>query len=152
MLPTSSGTASGERVGGSQTDQRGDMSTCKLLKGPVAGSREKVMRMAVREEREVVGPLGEEARTRRYVAVGYLAVVLRTVRVIVSRNESSVVVVEVEVEVMLWGAGRGRLDAGERLGLKGRRLVMALAVTKRVLERGRRKRLESGCMACRICR
>lgn len=151
MLPTSSGTASGERVGGSQTDQRGDMSTCKLLKGPVAGSREKVMRMAVREEREVVGPVGEEARTRRYVAVGYLAVVLRTVRVIVSRNESSVVVV-VEVEVMLWGAGKGRLDAGERLGLKGRRLVMVLAVTKRVLERGRRKRLESGCMACRTRR
>ena len=106
-----------------------------------------MMLMSVKAVKEDVGPVGEEMRTRRKVAVGYLAVVLKTVCMIVERKERSLLVVVVVV-VTLLGDRSGRLeamgweiDAGERSG-------MMLAVTKRVIE-GRNRRLRSGCIAFR---
>lgn len=111
----------------------------------------KTMRTRVREGREAVGPVGEEARTKRKVAVGCLAIVFRTAEVTVSRNDGVSVLV---VVVLLWGGERGmfevvgwRSGAGERLGVR-RMLGMLLAVTRMVIG-GRNRRLRSGCMACR---
>ena len=113
----------------------------------------KMMRMEERGAREVVGPMREAMRTRRKVAVGWVAVVWTTVDMIVSRNERGVVVVVVVVVVRLWASVRARfervgweIEAGEKVGLR-RIFGIVLAVTKRVME-WRNWRLRSEVIAC----
>ena len=99
-----------------------------------------MMLMSVRAAgKEEVGPVGEEMRTRRKVAVGYWAIVLRTVDMTVERKEGSLVVVVVVV-VTLLGDRSGRLEARGWEIEAGERSGMMLAVTKRVIE-GRNRRL-----------
>ena len=106
-----------------------------------------MMLMSVRAVKEEVGPVGEEMRTRRKVAVWYLAVVLRTVFMIVERKEGLLVAVVVLV-VTLLGDRSGRPEAVAREIDAGERLGMLLAMTVRVIE-GRNRRLSSGSIAPR---
>ena len=100
-----------------------------------------MMRTEVRLARELIGREAEEERTRRKVAVGYLAVVRMTVCKTVERNEGG--------EAWIFEPVGKAIEAEKTLVLK-RMLGLALAVTNKELK-VTNVRLRTGCIIRRIC-